>query len=573
MSMFSPLPCSFPIFKVQLDSHLCPFPTFQVVFATHQINRIRPKADRMNGMEFPGALAGPAMMMPNTMLGDDELLPMPTEYPNLAYALTIPSFAHPGFLDHQLLGPTDGSDVYLQESIGLGNTTAMIPIIDPSMIGSPFAPGFPTLTGQDVVEPTMLMPSPPPLPLPLTPPMPPPTSTQLQPQPVIKTKKLRIGDRDAVYEFYSKRFALLEQRGCIFLTRILIKIICPKKRDRYPYNGPSPPWWPKPCRSKGIESICHKDPSFIPKKPRIYLLIHLLRLIAEPHARQHPHIQKVKLTMATLEEKAMLQFWSFFHEASQSVRKRPIVDEIFHVAKAEESLKAGKIDSHTIINIWPSKTLRPRYRKRSIVYKPTANDFDIELPPNMTNLAPDPQFAGSVVPSGYVPEVPLEVPAGPAPESGHGVPAPATSSSVVTLPAISLPMEMIQLPAREGEYFIDNGQEPRQEPVEPVLNVVDVAAPLLGDPYMLLLGDPHVPVLGDLYVPLLGDPYVPMVYGEQQLEYMAPDAFPQLMAFDVGQNVQLPFDAGQFDAGQNVQLPFDAEQNVQLPFFFEGVIA
>lgn len=78
----------------------------------------------------------------------------------------------------------------------------------------------------------------------------------------------------------------------------------------------------------------------------------------------------------------------------------------------------------------------------------------------MSDLAPDPQFAGSVLAPGSVPEVCLEVPPGPT-GSGQGIPAPV--GSAVSLPSLPLPMDMIRLPAMAGEYVVDNGQDVQTE--------------------------------------------------------------------------------------------------------------
>jgi hypothetical protein len=74
-------------------------------------------------------------------------------------------------------------------------------------------------------------------------------------------------------------------------------------------------------------------------------LKHILRLIVEPGA-QPPSIRRLgPITVAMLETAAMDSLSVFFQDASKpkNVRKRPIVKEIFKVAKMEERYKRNEI--------------------------------------------------------------------------------------------------------------------------------------------------------------------------------------------------------------------------------------
>ncbi|KAK0669286.1 hypothetical protein QBC41DRAFT_320285 [Cercophora samala] len=432
-------------------------------------------------MEFERTALTAMMISSNTMAVEDELLLLPSTYSELGHPFIDPYFHQPGFLDHQLAVPSYGSDAHHQgqESISLCHNAGPMLVVDSQPIDYTFEPSC-----ESSMPPTL------PLQLPLQP------STHIQPQRAINTNTLRVGDAEAVWQFYDERFQLFEQRGCIILARILIKVISPNKKKLYPYskgNAAPPPWWPQHFGTDEDERIQHVDPSYIPKTPRIFLLIHLIRLITEPHHRQHPEIQGINLDIGRLEAITMQTISTWFQEERRHAAKKPILEEVFHVAKAEASLKAGNIDDQSIIHIWPAKTLRPKYRKRSAVYNPTANDFDLELPRDMSDLAPGPQFLGSVFASGSVPEVPLEVPPCPR-QAGHGI-AALVGTSAVSLPPLPLPMDMIQLPAVAGEYVVDNGQE-----VLPV-GYVDQPGPM-GYGYVVGGGEELVEVV---YTPALSE--------------------------------------------------------------------
>ncbi|KAK4177294.1 hypothetical protein QBC36DRAFT_386802 [Triangularia setosa] len=407
-------------------------------------------------MDFQGAPTTVTMVRYDNVPPDNELLPAPIGYSNMAYASLEVSFHQLGFADYQLPGQTGRIDIYHTESISPCHSGNTMTFVVPPMIDCTFVPSFHASSAQAFVEPVMPMPLPLPLPLLL------PKSTQIQPELVIKTNTLRVGNAEAVSAFHDGHLQLFEQRGCIILARILIRIISPTKKKLYPYakgDSASLPWWPQRFGEGEDEKIPHVDPCYIPKTLRICLLIHLLRLVVEPPYRQHPEIQQVNLDIATLEAIIIEIISMWFQEDPRNAVKRLILEEIFHVAKAEASFKAGQINNRSVIHVWPAKTLRLKYRKRSTVYDPTANDFDLELPPNMSDLAPDPQFA-AVRLSGSVPEVPLEAPPCPT-QAGYGI--PALADNAVTLPPLRLPMDMIQLPADVmPELYVDQSGGPMQ---------------------------------------------------------------------------------------------------------------
>ncbi|KAK4683127.1 hypothetical protein QC764_122405 [Podospora pseudoanserina] len=442
ISIARPCQCS-GAFQVNIVFLSLSISVFQAISATQQDTK--DSANRST-MEFEGIIPPAVIISSNTMAVDDELLPLAPAFLDLAYTSFDPYSHQASFPHHQPPDPPYGGGNHHQEPISLYHSAGMMLAVDPQSIGYAYMPNCQSL-----------MPVSTPLQLPVQP------STQTQTQQSIKTDTLRIGDAEAVWQFYDGRFQLFEQRGCIILARILIKIIAPKKKHHYPYikgDSAAPPWWPQDGGVDENDRIRHVDPSYIPKTPRIRLLVHLIRLITEPHHRQHPEIQEANFDIGRLESVVMETISTWFQEEPRNGAKRPILEEIFHVAKAEASFKAGQIDDQSTIHVWPAKTLRPKYRKRSAAYNPTANDFDLELPPDMSDLAPDPQLAGSVLASGSVPEVCLEVPPGPT-GSGQGIPAPV--GNAVSLPSLPLPIDMIRLPAMAGEYVVDNGQDVQTE--------------------------------------------------------------------------------------------------------------
>lgn len=75
----------------------------------------------------------------------------------------------------------------------------------------------------------------------------------------------------------------------------------------------------------------------------MHLLAHILRLVVEPNAKQHPDIQKLGLNVKKLEETTVEALSSFFMDNEANAKKRPFLNEIFKVARQEERYKNGEI--------------------------------------------------------------------------------------------------------------------------------------------------------------------------------------------------------------------------------------
>jgi hypothetical protein len=70
--------------------------------------------------------------------------------------------------------------------------------------------------------------------------------------------QIRIGDAEALNDFYYTRFAELQQLHCKTVAKAWIKKIEPRKQTTHPYkNGDpaAPPWWPA--------GVKHKEPDHI----------------------------------------------------------------------------------------------------------------------------------------------------------------------------------------------------------------------------------------------------------------------------------------------------------------------
>ncbi|RYC63231.1 hypothetical protein CHU98_g2956 [Xylaria longipes] len=176
-------------------------------------------------------------------------------------------------------------------------------------------------------------------------------------------KGIRIGDRDAVYALYDHRLKCCQQTACKIIAKAWVKAVAPKKQSTHPYTGGDrtrPDWWPKTYCSFGedtVKDLRHKEPDHLGKDERVYLLCHILRMLVEPLHKQHPAIRKVELDLHTLEAMTFKTLASWFNDKDfpANAEKKPLLKEIFKVAKQEARYRDGELDGNTevFVNVIP----------------------------------------------------------------------------------------------------------------------------------------------------------------------------------------------------------------------------
>lgn len=82
-------------------------------------------------------------------------------------------------------------------------------------------------------------------------------------------KPIKIGDADALWQFYDQRFRNCQQTACKLIAKAWVKAVEPKKQSNHPYTGSdekAPDWWPKPWGTSRDEKVRHKEPDHLYKK-------------------------------------------------------------------------------------------------------------------------------------------------------------------------------------------------------------------------------------------------------------------------------------------------------------------
>ncbi|KAK3378837.1 hypothetical protein B0T24DRAFT_489758, partial [Lasiosphaeria ovina] len=179
-----------------------------------------------------------------------------------------------------------------------------------------------------------------------------------EPPVIISSKKaIKIGDSDQLWGFYSQRFRNIQQVACKLMAKIWIHFLMPKG-VAFPLgilarDIGAPDWWPKPWGPTEKDKVRYTATDHLLKKERVHLLAHILRLIIEPRASQHPDIQMLSLDIAKLEEHTMQALSGFFNDVANVnlVKKKVYLKEIFKVARWEEMYKGGEIDANTEIYV------------------------------------------------------------------------------------------------------------------------------------------------------------------------------------------------------------------------------
>ncbi|KAI2637306.1 hypothetical protein GGS21DRAFT_510977 [Xylaria nigripes] len=174
-------------------------------------------------------------------------------------------------------------------------------------------------------------------------------------------KGIRVGDSDAIYAFYDQRLKCCQQTACKIIAKAWVKAVAPKKQSTNPYtrgDQTRPDWWPKTYCKFGTDvrlELRHKEPDHLGKEERVFLLCHILRMLVEPHHSQHSAIRKVNLNLNTLEAVTFEALSSWFSDKDNpgNLAKKPILKEIFKVARQEARYKDGEIDGDTEIPVVP----------------------------------------------------------------------------------------------------------------------------------------------------------------------------------------------------------------------------
>lgn len=192
------------------------------------------------------------------------------------------------------------------------------------------------------------------------------TSTTVGPSARVSSRpQLRIGDEEAIWDFYEQRLKDCQQNACKLMAKAWIKIIEPKKQSSHPYTKgeeTAPDWWPKPYfdRNGTKRAVRHKEPDHLRKGERLHLLQHIMRLVIQPRDRQMKQIREAGLTVKRLQEVAFDSLAGWFDQSEANGRKRQYLGELISVAKKEERYKRGNIDATTNVFVQSSDGIPER---------------------------------------------------------------------------------------------------------------------------------------------------------------------------------------------------------------------
>ncbi|KAI9746616.1 MAG: hypothetical protein M1818_000329 [Claussenomyces sp. TS43310] len=181
------------------------------------------------------------------------------------------------------------------------------------------------------------------------------------PIPVSHTRQLRIGDAQQVQDFYIQRFKDLQQSACKVIAKAFVKIIEPKKQTNHPYTGghaKAPGWWPLPTKDGAKDGVRHREPDHLLKPERIKLLVHILSMVIDPTADKPQHMKSI--TVKKLEDitSEAMSNWFGDKDNIENAAKKPLLKEIFKVAKQEERYKKGEIGLFRVVLVTISMLTR-----------------------------------------------------------------------------------------------------------------------------------------------------------------------------------------------------------------------
>ncbi|PHH76712.1 hypothetical protein CDD80_1309 [Ophiocordyceps camponoti-rufipedis] len=259
---------------------------------------------------------------------------------------------------------------------------------------------------------------------------------------------IRVGDSEAVWNFYEQRFKNCQQTACKLIAKAWVKAVEPKKQSTHPYTGSdekAPDWWPKPWGPTKEDKVRHKEPDHLYKRERVHLLAHILRLVVEPNAKQHPDIQRIGLNVDKLEEATSEALSAFFTDNETNAKKRPHLNEIFKMARQEERFKNGEIDDSTKVYVMAEDKMPDKY----------ASDND-----DGSLVKVEAEHHGSKPASAHC----LIHPPATAPANGHALHGSYMGDLPVRGASFHPPMIQTELPPQQQHPFVEGGGLPVNEP-------------------------------------------------------------------------------------------------------------
>ncbi|TFB00902.1 Uncharacterized protein CCMA1212_007293 [Trichoderma ghanense] len=299
------------------------------------------------------------------------------------------------------------------------------------------------------------------------------------PMTISSRRGIRIGDSAAVWNFYEQRFKNCQQTACKLIAKAWVKAVEPKKQSTHPYTGSdekAPAWWPKPWGPTKDDKVRHKEPDHLYKRERVHLLAHILRLVVEPNAKQHPDIQKLGLNVKKLEETTVEALSSFFMDNEANAKKRPYLNEIFKVARQEERYKNGEIDGSTEVYVMAEDKMPESYASdnEDATFIKDEDDHDGRSKPLAAQCLPhptasEPSSASSIRPptflnNAYAPPMIAEIPPqqhtfveGGTMSVHSGQPVTTTAATNMALEMVPSPHDASRRPSVFSEYASPGG--------------------------------------------------------------------------------------------------------------------
>ncbi|KAJ5394705.1 hypothetical protein N7509_006492 [Penicillium cosmopolitanum] len=166
----------------------------------------------------------------------------------------------------------------------------------------------------------------------------------------VQMATISVNDQGFLRQYYEKVFQNLQQTNCRVIAKAYIRLVEPRKKAQYPYNGrktvagkiqqfspeeTKPPWWPL--------GVSHHEPDHLPKVERIKLLVHIL---CELRASHRITAQKLKDAGRPVQ----------LHISP--IERLQLLDELYHVREEEERF----LDSANEVQM---EVLESRFRKQT----------------------------------------------------------------------------------------------------------------------------------------------------------------------------------------------------------------
>lgn len=189
---------------------------------------------------------------------------------------------------------------------------------------------------------------------------------------------LDMTDKTAAKDYITLSLYTIRQIPCKILAKMLVRIIEPKKKNKYPYKRGAdgqPPWWP--------DTVIHKEPDHLSKEARVTLLCHLITVVIPKHYTERFILRMGVAAVTTLNfqpRSYKFELVKALFQVSANIRRDK--GEVIQIIVPNSTENDTNRDQHN----WPSDKSEPQSSDGTISVSSTDSSINGDSSTNSSDL-------------------------------------------------------------------------------------------------------------------------------------------------------------------------------------------